>query len=434
MYARSFNFLLDFTDFYNGGHMGRYKTYLTILLMFSMHMMPFNVARAAALGGWTLGGGVSQGASVIYNGSKEVILNGAKKLATGTAKITPAAADVAKLLGKGIGGVALSVAVEQLLGAVDWVLDPANNQIIYREPVKYDYAVVDDQRAKSMQEACALYAAKLPNGTVKSVGNVKQSTNGKYTFTCKFTYLPEGISDEIESSYGGTLVNAVEQSDEKKISLNTVAQKVISNAASGNADAQSVVRAAADTIVAEAETDNTKARPIVQQLENTQSIPTNQTATGEAVPKENANTENPASSPTTSTPTDISLDFPIFCDWAPSVCQAAKVVITKPVEWAEDIKVAYDDAVDYFKSEPEETDNELDIDQDTETEPDSSINFSTACPAKIPLTFQWNDGTLDFSFDFTMWCEAISTFVYPIVVALGSLHALYIVAGVRQDG
>ena len=28
----------------------------------------------------------------------------------------------------------MSVAVEQLIGAVDWVLDPANNQIVYSKP------------------------------------------------------------------------------------------------------------------------------------------------------------------------------------------------------------------------------------------------------------------------------------------------------------
>lgn len=414
-------------------------------------MMPFNAANAAGLGGWSLGIGVSQGASVIYNGSKEVILNGAKKIATGTAKITPTAVDVAKLLGKGVGGVALSVAVEQLLGSVDWVLDPANNSItytprntspdsncndvscvlyptLYSSENTYDEALRRGRLFATPEGACSIMISQN-GGVFKSVDTSVSPPR------CYFTVGSSTYSGNIYTVANPTYDPTAESENKPKhLPLETAAQKVISNAATGNADAQSVVRAAADTIVAEAETDNTKARPIVQQLENTQSIPTNQTATGEAVPKENANTENPASSPTTSTPTDISLDFPIFCDWAPSVCQAAKVVITKPVEWAEDIKVAYDDAVDYFKSEPEETDNELDIDQDTETEPDSSINFSTACPAKIPLTFQWNDGTLDFSFDFTMWCEAISTFVYPIVVALGSLHALYIVAGVRQDG
>ncbi|MFW2076042.1 hypothetical protein ACG9Y7_21970, partial [Acinetobacter gerneri] len=96
--------------------------------------------------------------------------------------------------------------------------------------------------------------------------------------------------------------------------LETVAQQVISNAAAGNAAAQQVVKAAADTMVAEAETDSTKARPIINQLEASQSIPTDQTATGETVPKEETG-ENTGSDAKGS---DITLNFPIFCDWAPS--------------------------------------------------------------------------------------------------------------------
>jgi hypothetical protein len=106
------------------------------------------------------------------------------------------------------------------------------------------------------------------------------------------------------------------------------------------------------------------------------------------------------------------MTLPSFCDWASVVC----------------------DFVKDFSKEPDNENNELDLDNPVEAEPDSNISFSTACPAKIPLTFNWNGSTLDFSFDFTIWCQSISTFVYPIVVALGSLHALYIVAGVRQDG
>lgn len=434
MYARSFNFLLDFTDFYNGGHMGRYKTYLTILLMFSIHLMPFNAARAAGLGGWSLGGGVAQGASIVYNGSKQIILNGASKIATGVAKITPPPSSVAKALAGGAGAIALDLALQELLGGVDYVLDPANNSVKYSDPNagtgQFLFGINDQELAFTPSGACAKSSERTQS---QWVGKLRlDSSRGSYGY-CISDAFPNGWT--IMRYNNPAYDPAAEEQNRKSIPLETVAQQVISNAAAGNAAAQQAVKAAADTMVAEAETDSTKARPIIQQLEATQSIPTDQTAKGQAVPKEQANTENPASSPTANPKgSDLTLNFPVFCNWAPSVCQAANVVIQKPQEWAQDIKSAYDDAVDYFKSEPEQTDNELDIDQNTDSEPDSSISFSTSCPAKIPLTFQWNGGTLDFSFDFTMWCEAISTYVYPIVVALGSLHALYIVAGVRQDG
>ncbi|MCU4497757.1 hypothetical protein KTI55_14530 [Acinetobacter ursingii] len=391
--------------------------------------MPFNAARAAGLGGWSLGGGVAQGASIVYNGSKQIILNGASKIATGVAKITPPPSSVAKALAGGAGAIALDLALQELLGGVDYVLDPANNSVKYSDPNagtgQFLFGINDQELAFTPSGACAKSSERTQS---QWVGKLRlDSSRGSYGY-CISDAFPNGWT--IMRYNNPAYDPAAEEENRKSIPLETVAQQVISNAAAGNAAAQQAVKAAADTMVAEAETDSSKARPIINQLEASQSVPTSETATGETVPKDQTG-ENTGADAKGS---DISLQFPIFCNWAPTVCQAANVVIQKPAEWAENIKAAYDDAVDYFKSEPEETDNELDIDQSTETEPDSSVSFSTSCPAKIPLTFQWNGGTLDFSFDFTMWCQAISTFVYPIVVALGSLHALYIVAGVRQDG
>lgn len=50
--------------------MGRFKKYLTILLMFSVYMMPFN-AHAAGFNGWTLQNPIAKGASVVYEGLKK---------------------------------------------------------------------------------------------------------------------------------------------------------------------------------------------------------------------------------------------------------------------------------------------------------------------------------------------------------------------------
>ena len=104
--------------------------------------------------------------------------------------------------------------------------------------------------------------------------------------------------------------------------------------------------------------------------------------------------------------------------------------------WDTGSKAASDTWADIkeWVKDSENPDNTLDLDDQSQPEPNTQINFATSCPAKIPLNFSWNGQNLDFSFDFTIWCNAISTFVYPIVVALGALHALYIVSGVREDG
>lgn len=414
-----------------------FRIYLSIAIILSPLYL-INAANAAGLGGWSLGGGVSQGASVIYNGSKEVILNGAKKLATGTAKITPTAADVAKLLGKGLGGVALSVAVEQLLGAVDWVLDPDNNQIKYSTPptdcadncptLNYLWRPQSfDVLLPSVSSACQ-YQASHTDQTFISV--ISSSGN---TGICKVGWT-DGTSSDLK--YFGKITvfrvanPAYDPSSEsdrpKSLPLPTVAQQVISNAAAGNAAAQQAVKAAADTMVAEAKTDSTKARPIINQLEASQSIPTDQTATGETVPKEETG-ENTGSDAKGS---DITLNFPIFCDWAPSVCQAANVVIQKPAEWEDSIKAAYDDAVDYFKEEPTESEpEELEIEQPEFEADEANLQGSTTCPQdQVSFSLMGNSYTLDMPYQPV--CNALE-FFRPAVLTVGAITSAFIVAGIR---
>ena len=118
-----------------GGCMANHSKFIKLLLSFVIAISPIiliNNANAASLGGWTLGGGVAEGASTVYNGTKNVLINGKNVVQKGVATVTPTATQVSKVLARGAAGYALSIAVEQLLGAVDWVLDPVNNQIKYK--------------------------------------------------------------------------------------------------------------------------------------------------------------------------------------------------------------------------------------------------------------------------------------------------------------
>ena len=408
-----------------------------------------NRAFAASLGGWSLGGGVSQGASVIYNGSKEVLINGAKKLATGTAKITPTAANVAKTLAKGVGGVALSVAVQQLIGAVDWVLDPANNQIVYTKPKdencdltncptsQYKYRIfTSEPYSNSPEAACRYTASKMSNPKV-TFKTIRKASSGAYSF-CVF-------QDKNGTEYGGAAYaiskvanpayDPAKEEEKKTLPLETVAQQVISNAASGNADAQSVTKAAADTMVAEAETDSTKARPIVQQLEQSQSIEADNTATGEQ-------TKNPDKPDTT----DLSLEFPAFCSWAPTVCLAANVVInfpntltdwwttanTKADSWANSISTAWTEFKDWMTKEdtPEQT-TDVEIDQTVPVVPNTSyFNWGAYCPfTPGSQTISLENTSAGIDYDLTSWCELASD-LRPFVLAAGALMSFLIASGV----
>ncbi len=396
-----------------------FRIYLSIAIILSPLYL-INVANAAGLGGWSLGGGVSQGASVIYNGSKEVILNGAKKLATGTAKITPPPASVAKALAGGAGAIALDLALQQLLGGVDYVLDPENNSIKYPNPDShpkiYHLFGIESTKSVSPESSCRSYA-NLQNAQFVRVSN----SNG--SLLCFLDQWSGGFNI---TAIDNPSYNPADENNTKSLPLTVVAQQVISNAESGNAASQQVVKVAADTMVAEAETDTTKARPIIQQLEATQSIPTDQTAKGEAVPKEKTG-ENTG---TDTKGSDISLDFPIFCNWAPTVCQAANVVIQKPAEWAENIKAAYDDAVDYFKEEPTDSDpEELDIEQAQFDAAEVNLQGSTTCPQdQVSFSLMGNSYTLDMPYQPV--CNALE-FFRPAVLTVGAITSAFIVAGIR---
>ena len=142
--------------------------------------------------------------------------------------------------------VAFTTAVEQLIGAVDWVLDPANNQIVYTDPskpvdprdptVQYYYYIKNSSGERfegaSPKDACKPYIEssgmvydgvqvdpqgrptscnghRLPSTTVYSFGNLSKVTNPAYD--------PAAQPSE---------------DDKKTLPLETVAQKVISNAES----------------------------------------------------------------------------------------------------------------------------------------------------------------------------------------------------------
>jgi hypothetical protein len=439
----------------NCGRKALLKQIFSVFLIFTLYFNSFNTAYAAGgFAPWTITNTVVQGASTILTGSKEVILNGAKKIATGTAKITPIAAQVSKVLARGAAGYALSVAVEQLLGAVDWVLDPANNQIVYTKPNDPSAPPSpSDQFMYTGSSSCSSIPSKMfateqaANNYICQYADCNYASRPAQTATiynenvrCSAGYIMGRASKVANPAYDPTAENEDEQ---KTLPLDVVAQKVISNAESGDANAQVATTAAAADIINDAQSDNTKARPIINQLENTQSIPTDQTAKGDAVPKDTTGTGNP---PTTSAPPqDLKLDFPIFCDWAPSICQAAKWVITQPQVWADAVadswdwtKTKYEAAVtsitDFLKNEPNpDSDNSLPV-QDI---PLPELNTGTfkatpGCPAPIPINITiGTKGTGSISYEPICQFASKWSFVAPLI---GFLSGAMILVGVGRKG
>lgn len=213
-------------------------------------------APVASFGQWVVNGYTSEGASTVLNANR--IIGG---VATESkALITPNVSQVSKILRAGLGGAALTFAVNELLDGIDWVMDPANNQIRYKLPIpdkKTGYST-DSIVYETLQQAAETRCKKLViSGIVKEI--TQETTN---TWFIKCTYK-DGTG-----GYGFRVVYVKPtQTEDKTLPLDVVSQKIIDNAQSGNTDAQAVTFAAAQAIVSEAENDATKAKEIEDEFE-----------------------------------------------------------------------------------------------------------------------------------------------------------------------
>lgn len=419
----------------------RINVFILSLLIAISPIILMNQANAA-VGGWTMSNPVAQGASTVYDGTKQVIIDGKNYIKKGTAIVTPTATGVAKVLAKGVAGVALSVAVEQLIGAVDWVLDPANNQIKYSSPDQpiptYQYIWFWNAAPPtssglshiigSTPEASCAALASIYNETFSHVSKKVITSESQGSAQCNWS---SGSYQNVKI-YPNPLYNPTAEKEEKTIPLETVAQQVISNA-EGNTDkkagAQVATGAAAADIVAEAEADQTgvKARPIVDQLTGSASTkPADEaaaaqdaTATGTAQPKADPVTGEAAP------PTDIALKFPMLCGLMPVVCEAAQVVVVRVPEAIEAVK-------EWVKpEEPVERETKVDVEPSPVAPSETNyLQWNAYCPFSAKsddISLNGENSTL--SSDLTSWCTMASE-IKPFVLLAGALASLMIVSGV----
>lgn len=430
------------------------KKFFVFLLSLSICFTP-SLVFAGGLGGWYLNNPIAQGASTLYNGAKNVIINGKNVAKTSTALITPTVTQVAKVLARGAAGYALSVAVEELLGAVDWVLDPANNQIKYKiatpsdpnDPTLQYYYQIAGIKGTSAVDVCQKYfdAGAYKQNGYTGINASAIAQNPEYCYAIK-----PGYSDKMQIGTISKVVNpnydpsAENENNEKTIPLDVVAQKVISNAESGDTNAQAATTAAAADVVSEAEKDDAKARPIVNQLE----------ANAKTETDEGANDATGQSKPNTETGgTDLSLEFPTFCGWAPQVCEAAQTVISFPTtltdwwntskqktdSWASSISEAYTETKEWFQKEPEKDSEGTDVDVEIPEPFDTSVfskdrfAVSRQCPVPEQHTISLSGVSVNFSFDMTPLCQVL-ILARPALVACSYLYAAYIVIGAARNG
>ena len=433
------------------------KNLIKIMICFSLIYTPFfsMSANAANVGGWNLSNPIAQGASTVYDATKKILINGKDFIKKSSVTISPTASQVSKVLARGAAGYALSIAVEQLIGGVDWVLDPANNRIIYypqvdpelpTSPMVWVWSKIIGSSASSVCNQILSYD-QSQNPSYNSI-KTKLTMNSATVATCYLYDKDDRMKNLYTFSYQ---VNpnydpqAQEEEKEKYLPLEVVAQKVISNAESGDPNAQVATTAVAADIVAESEKDDTKARPIVTQAEaNSQTSPMDETGTrpqtqAESNTAQGTQTQNPANP----AQTDLALEFPVFCNWAPTICEAAQVVISFPQtltgwwdtanhkadEWVTSISEAYHDFINDDELPNEET--KVDItDIPTPELQENAISWGASCPADVslPISMQGVSSTIVFSW--SPWCQLLSI-IKPAIVASAYIGAAFIVLGLR---
>lgn len=241
---------------------------------YSLAASPRAMSAVTPLQGWDVLGKTILGASTLIDAAKDTKIS--------AALVTPNAKQVAEVLRGGAAGIALSFAVDQLLGAVDWVMDPENNQIKYKvkpcldcdpqvipgigfKPVSY----VGDPNIilSNPMELCSYSLNYLPIGEglisiqkAYAIDHLARPipTQIGYRVACDFntTVYPNGTTTHV--GY------VVADSEEKTLPLETVAEQVISNADAGSLDAQVATNIATQNIL----NDVVQAEPVVQELEN----------------------------------------------------------------------------------------------------------------------------------------------------------------------
>lgn len=392
----------------------RLKVYF---LSFSIAVSPIfiiqnaNASTLAGGSGWRVASTVANGIGVTVNGAKDVLINGAKKTVTGVANVTPTAGQVGKFMGKNLAGAAVIGAMDLLLDGVDYVLDPANNEIVYRKNVEgtgsyYTNPYVPTQKYSTASSACSAHPPSSDYKFAYADGTLCYFTNssGSTTWFYRVGY-----------------VNSPTQTEEKRVPLVNLGSSVIQQAETevktGNPAvpiATPVTQAAAAAVVGEAATDETQARPITAELDKSAAIPTDETAVGEIAPP----TTNPETGEVK--PGSISLDFPVFCSWAPSMCVLA-----------DKVQEAITDAREWVKDEPiSEASTEVEFEEPKDPEPQKEyFHWGGQCPfSKDSETIKLNDESTEVDYDLTSWCD-MATEVKPFVLGAGAIASLMIVSG-----
>lgn len=417
---------------------------LSIILIFSQTFLIVSANTVGgSIGGWQVVTNVANGIGAKLTATKEVMVNGASKVMTGTANITPNAGGVAKFMAKAGTAAVVVNAMDLILDGVDYVMDPANNSVHYK--TKPSDTTISCSTSNNCDYAQSLFKdGNYPNVGTFSTPQALANAVLKHRFPdlvhlglksrdgCYFLNSSDWLSVvSCPSSINNPSYNpdASNESKPASISLPNLGSQVIEQAEkdikAGNPASPAVIlgRLVAQGEIAEAELDDTKAPPIVNQFQKNPEYPTSEEAEGTI-------THPPITDPITGEvtpvpPSSISLDFPVFCSWAPSLCVMADSVIQSIADVKEWVKT----------ENPANTETEVKVIEPEEQEKkEDLLKWSAYCPfQKESNDITINGEKSSFDSDLTSWCDTAKD-IKPFVLLAGALASLMIVSGVSIRG
>lgn len=388
--------------------------------------------------GWSVTKRLVNGATTFYDGTKNILLNGKSYAAKGSAFIIPNATQIGKMIGITGAVFAVDVAIKALIGAVDYVMDPENNRVKYYGMIQafqsnsaYNGSV---KVAKSQAEACqiSLDFVKSNNSANYSSVTLGGAALSGTSLECKILAYRSGNTTPLVFLHYWTLTG-VKDDQPKYLPYEAIGYQLISDANANKSEAKAYVSSVADTAL---ENDEQKqlvpAQDIINQLEFNKTIPTTNTAEGTSTPQADPTDPTAPKAP----PTDISINFPEFCGWAPTVCQAANAAIAFPKTFLEKFQ-KWDDWIN--RETKAYTYDETKLDTEDKRTFDFSIfntnRFSVddKCPTPEPQTITILNVTTSFTLSLQPVCSILEL-AKPALVACSYIYAAYIVIGAAKGG
>lgn len=380
---------------------------------------------------------------------------------SGVGKAIVSRLEKAKALGKASLPAFLgSAALQALLDAIGWVMDPDNNTIKMPNPEtgQYKYGINDIELGSTPDIACSISSQRTQS---QWIGKLRlDSSRGEFGYCVSDAYQTGFMinryrnSDYKPDDYKAVSNPELEQAITNYVTNNTtnnITNNIVNNAYSydssngaSSADPSNALAVdAANDIRSAVNNASTSSSPnpagsqrgyykITDGTKTIEGYVDAGSTTGSGSSNNDSTTvTNPDGSTTTTGTTNIELNLPAFCDWASIVCdwykdwkqsdQVYKDHMTKTEEHQEQEKTFWEKVTDWFdwtKESPQDKDQPEQEEPDTQgifsKKFDAFFSLSKECPPdlKFNLETKYLTGTWDFSLN---WLCIFFTFIaYPL--------------------